>query len=305
MVKELVTTQESRMNFQLLIKLFEKGFISKEKVKYLFSIIRFSHFKTSVSDEITSSFGFLNSSGDNHFEREKRELQNSLVDLECLDWLKSERSRNYILISLWEEYAVISQSDVFYNFAFIKIIENRCWGNVDINLIVNFIDYCALRHGRESLTKFINLKCSQWHQSVCRVLNSLWIDSDKVIKSKNSEYDWVLKRLHDERIFSTTPSFETNELKSAFIFCRLDLWVSNHRSAEVDLFFIKLKKSWSQKKFRDGVKDKKVLNTYISGESKSKLEKMAKFKGVKLNEVLEEIIDYSYGNWISSKNGLE
>ena len=305
MVKELVTTQESRMNFQLLINLFEKSFISKEKVKHLFSLVRFSHFKKSVSDEIISSFDDLNISGNDLFEREKRQLQNSLVDLECLDWLKSERSRNYMLISLWKEYAVISQSDFFYNFAFMKIIENRCWGNVDTNLIVNFIDYCALRHGRESVTNFINLKCSQWHQSVCRTLHSLWIDSDKIIKSKNGEYDWFLKRLHDERMFLTMPAFENNESKSAFIFCHLDLWISNRGNAEVDLFFIKLKKSWSQKKFRDSVKDKKVLNTYISGESKSKIEEMAKFKGMKLNEVLEEIIDYSYRNWSSSKNGLK
>lgn len=241
MVKEIVTIQESRMNFQLLIKLFEKSLISKEKVKYLFSTIRFSHFKTSASDEIISSFDGLNISCDDIFEREKRQLQNSLVDLECLDWLKSERSRNYMLISLWEEYAIISQSDFFYNFAFIKIIENRCWGNVDTNLIVNFIDYCALRHGRESVTNFINLKCSQWHQSVCRALHSLWIDSDKIIKSKNGEYDWILKRLHDERMFLTIPPFENNELKSAFIFCHLDLWISNRGNAEVDLFFIKLK----------------------------------------------------------------
>lgn len=183
-----------------------------------------------------------------------------------------------------------------------KIIENRCWGNVDTNLIVNFIDYCALRHGRESVTDFINLKSSQWHQRVCRVLHSLWLDSDKVIKAKNGEYDWILKRLHDERIFLIMPFLETNELKSAFIFCQLDLWISKRGSAEVDLFFIKLKKSWSQKKFRDGVKDKKVLNTYISGESKSKLEEMAKLKGMRLNQVLEDIIDSSYGSWSLSKD---
>lgn len=303
MVKEIVTSQDSRINFQLIIKLSEKGLISKEKIKYLLPIIIFGHFKTSVSDEIISSFDDFNVEGDVVFDREKRQLQNSLVDLECLDWMKSERSRNYILISLWEEYAAISQlNDIFYNFAFVSIIENRCWGNVDTNIIVNFIDYCALRHGRESVTNFINLKSSQWHQRVCRVLHSLWLESDKVIKAKNGEYDWILKRFHDERMFFNVPSFESNELKSAFIFCHLDLWISNHVDSEVDLFFIKLKKSWSQKKFRDGVKDKKVLNTYISGESKSKLEEMAKQKGMRLNEVLENIIDSSYGSWSLSKD---
>lgn len=150
MVKEIVSIQDSRINFQLIIKLSEKGLISKEKIKYLLSIIRFGHFKTSVSDEIISSFDDFNVEGDVFFDWEKSQLQNSLVDLECLDWMKSERSRNYILISLWREYAGISQlNDIFYNFAFFSIIENRCWGNVDTNIIVNFIDYCALRHGRD------------------------------------------------------------------------------------------------------------------------------------------------------------
>lgn len=301
MVKERVSNNDSRINFQLLIKLAEKGYFERKQLEHLLPITSFVFFEKSASEQIMYSFDNLLLTGLELFQKEKEQLHIDLVNIECIDWLKTERARNFILISLCKKYGSISQlNDTFYNLAFMKIIENRCWGNVDTNLIVNYIDYCALIHGRESVTDFINLKSSQWHQRVCRVLRSLWLDSDKVIKPKNGEYDWILKRLHDEKFFSVMPFFETNELKSAFIFCHLDLWISNRGNAEVDLFFIKLKKSWSQKKFRDGVKDKKVLNTYISGESKSKLEEMAKLKGMRLNEVLEEIIDYSYGTFNSS-----
>lgn len=48
------------------------------------------------------------------------------------------------------------------------------------------------------------------------------------------------------------------------------------------------------KKFRDGVKDKKVLNTYIGKESKKQLDYLVRKNKRKINEELEVLIHDAY-----------
>ncbi|MGI3399783.1 hypothetical protein ACRU3A_20975, partial [Providencia stuartii] len=59
----------------------------------------------------------------------------------------------------------------------------------------------------------------------------------------------------------------------------------------VKLFLSQTRKAWSQKKYRDGVKDKAVLNTYISKSSMVKLKKIAKNHNKNINEIIEAMID--------------
>lgn len=73
-----------------------------------------------------------------------------------------------------------------------------------------------------------------------------------------------------------------------------DQWVENKSDAEGELFIIKTKKAWSQKKFRDGVANKKVLNTYISKGSKRQLDYLASKNGMKINELIEMLINDAY-----------
>ncbi|AWH87906.1 hypothetical protein [Limnobaculum parvum] len=66
---------------------------------------------------------------------------------------------------------------------------------------------------------------------------------------------------------------------------------------EKELFLIKMRKAWSQKKYRDDVSDKKLLNTYISKEAKKKLDIMTKINKKKINEIIELMIDNEYDKY--------
>lgn len=74
-------------------------------------------------------------------------------------------------------------------------------------------------------------------------------------------------------------------VKSSF-----DFWALSKSKAEIKLYLIEMRKSWSQKKFRDGVKDKKVLNTYISKKASDKLKKISKEENKNMSDILDFLI---------------
>lgn len=70
-----------------------------------------------------------------------------------------------------------------------------------------------------------------------------------------------------------------------------DYWAVISTVERVKLFLFQTKKAWSQKKYRDGVKDKAVLNTYISKSSMLKLKEIAKNHNKNINEIIEAMIE--------------
>lgn len=69
---------------------------------------------------------------------------------------------------------------------------------------------------------------------------------------------------------------------------------SFNKPAVAELALMSATKAWNQKKYRDSVKDKKALNTYISTTAKDKLDELASANNVKINEMLEKLINDEY-----------
>ncbi len=55
-----------------------------------------------------------------------------------------------------------------------------------------------------------------------------------------------------------------------------------------------MKKACDQKKYREKLKDKKPLNTFINEDSKQRLDWLAKQRGQNINKTLEWLIDKEY-----------
>lgn len=72
------------------------------------------------------------------------------------------------------------------------------------------------------------------------------------------------------------------------IFAMYDLWEPTVDRKK--LFLINMNKAWNQKKVREGRKGKKAINTFISDDSKSKLDLLAKKYDMRLSLVLEKLI---------------
>ncbi len=110
--------------------------------------------------------------------------------------------------------------------------------------------------------------------------------------------EWIVSRMKDRKINIWRDNDVNVLIKNDGWKCVLScfdfflfLCVTDSKVSDVKLFLLRTRKAWSQKKFRDGVKGKEVLNTYISKESKLKLKKIAKHHNKNINEIIEAMID--------------
>jgi len=112
----------------------------------------------------------------------------------------------------------------------------------------------------------------------------------KWFKANNStQVDWVLKYIKNYQSYEIDiawqPATQTDQ-KNAII-TTMDLWDNN---AEKELFLNKIKKAWSQKKFRDKPNGKKPYSFSMTEKTKQRLDELAELKELNLNEVIEQLI---------------
>lgn len=115
-----------------------------------------------------------------------------------------------------------------------------------------------------------------------------WIDS----KDKN-QIDWSLKYLGNH--FQTDDDvlyYYKLSSPSSEIYGFLDICLDSN--AERELFIIKMKKAWAQSRYRESVKDKKVINTYVSNDVKEKLKEIVRSGNKKTTEVISDLIRREY-----------
>ncbi|HGN8756298.1 TPA: hypothetical protein ACK1ZA_003294 [Enterobacter asburiae] len=60
------------------------------------------------------------------------------------------------------------------------------------------------------------------------------------------------------------------------------------------LFIHEIRRAWSQRKFRAEQKQRKLFQAYIAPRTKEKLSQLAKERGMKMNEILERLIEDAY-----------
>lgn len=99
-----------------------------------------------------------------------------------------------------------------------------------------------------------------------------------------------LKKYDDSFIILDAYRFASSLVKLKSFF---DTW-SRVTDEKKELLVIKMKKAWSQEKYREKVKDKKVINAYIPIDTKEKLDMMAKRDNKKMNEFLIYLIEKEY-----------
>ncbi|MER1722861.1 hypothetical protein KDA12_09510, partial [Proteus mirabilis] len=117
-------------------------------------------------------------------------------------------------------------------------------------------------------------------------------DPFSFLSKKTEALKWISERLIRANIAvdDDVNVLIQNEKWKLIISC-FDYWAIFSSVEAVKLFLSQTRKAWSQKKYRDGVKDKAVLNTYISKSSMVKLKKIAKNHNKNINEIIEAMID--------------
>lgn len=139
-------------------------------------------------------------------------------------------------------------------------------------------------------TQVINLarKCQSQSGAVKPVLR--WIERNKGIE------EWLLQYQINHNLssdLSSTP-FNQNfniEAHEKILFNSL---VMGESPAVLELFHKKASSAWSQKKFRESNSHKKIQNYNIDKNTIKQLDKLCRHKGVKKNDMIENLIKNAY-----------
>lgn len=115
------------------------------------------------------------------------------------------------------------------------------------------------------------------------------------IENKNkAQVDWAVKYMRghfksddNNMLYYYYPSSALNRIYGFF-----DIILTSNESRE--LFIIKMKKAWAQSRYRESVKDKKVINTYVSNDVKEKLKEIVRSSNKKTTEVISDLIRREY-----------
>jgi hypothetical protein len=138
--------------------------------------------------------------------------------------------------------------------------------------------------------EIIKLIIKLWENvSKFEIINE-WLDT-----SNPKQINWTWSYLNNEKNRRTFRSWTPikNEDKAAAIIAAVDVGMFENQD-RTELVLFNMKKAWSQKKFRDKNDGKKVCSMYMDVETKTKLNSLAKLKGLKLNETIEQLIQNEF-----------
>lgn len=143
---------------------------------------------------------------------------------------------------------------------------------------------------------FLHLKQAEWSRIKTPSTATQWINP------KNESllvWCWEYLSKNHKAIFVNTPT--TNQEYFASILASLDTMSYEHPDTK-KLFLERMKKTWSQKKYRDSGKAKKQYSLPMEEYVREQLQEVSKYNNEKVHETLERIIRREYS--ATPKNGL-
>ena len=204
----------------------------------------------------------------------KINIENHLVPLEYLDWIKESDNRKiiWLLNKLNLDFNMVIKigiSSTLYK----EFLLNFDSINVDINQKIIFIQN----------------KKIEWEVIKTQEKLINWIDISNKTQLTWS-WDYLIKFYKNINYFY--PPQSNTDLYNA-ILASFDNMSYEHIS-DKKLFMDRMKKTWSQKKFRDSGKAKKPYHIPLTKSTQAQLEKLAEFKNLHKNQVIEELIMKEY-----------
>ncbi len=154
-----------------------------------------------------------------------------------------------------------------------------------LELTIRFIDLIDL--SIEIKNELLNKIKDEWAIIFNKKNNLKWLNE----KDKECcEWAWNYIKKHSDFCNYLSP-INDHELYLCF-YAAFDLWSASEDTKK--LFLININKAHSQQKFRAGIKDKKALNTFISKDTKTNLDILCKEKNMKINDMLEYLINAEF-----------
>jgi len=200
--------------------------------------------------------------------------ENFLLDLNYLEWINNN---DYRLI-LWLINRIINE----FNFQYPTGLNSNLYEDLIFNL-----DYLKIEIN--SKINFIQNKRAEWPRIQTSEKDIKWLMPDNTIQLK---WAWEYMVKFGKTVFVPYPPILAKEYYD-LILASLDQMTYGNPS-DKKLFLDKMKKTWSQKKFRDSGKAKKPYHIPLTKTTQAQLEKLAAFKNLRKDQVIEELILKEY-----------
>lgn len=177
-------------------------------------------------------------------------------------------------------------------YSFLNITENPTTHEEAFKFIVHFMDFCnyPLSEKRQIIESIKELITNGAY--FFKKLN--FINEDDTVCV---EWSWNYIADNDLSLDFIRPL--NNYLKFHSVFSFIVLW--DVEDSKKELFLLKMKGAWRQKKLRMDNKNNKLINTYISKESKNMLDELMDKKEVTMKKVLEWAIRSEYNKVFNKK----
>ncbi|WP_272516783.1 hypothetical protein [Providencia sp. PROV209] len=228
-----------------------------------------------------------------NFDYYLRTIEKKIIPIEKLSFLKNERIAFIILNFLMKSYNKHRIENDYqsimagvYNYSPLNLIPIM-GRDIPFHYIICFLDFVVL---------FVNPK--DFNETIFYMKDKglsvykEYPEPFSFLPRRNEALKWIAERMVRANIAADDDvNFLIENQKWKIIVSCFDYWAITSSVETVKLFLSQTKKAWSQKKYRDGVKDKAVLNTYISKPSMLKLKKIAKNHNKNINEIIEAMID--------------
>lgn len=208
--------------------------------------------------------------------------QTMIVDQKYLDWINENDGRLLIWIIERANTAQIMNSTQIYSAR-----------RYDI-----FIKHLDLSTFNASVkAQFLVESKNEWGRMKSIDSEIKWIDPSN---EEQIKWAWSYLFKSNQAVNIPTP-IDRTEIYDGLLASidRMSYW---HR-ADKELFLTKMKKTWSQKKFRDSGKAKKPYHLPLTETTKKKLDELAKFYAEKPMVALERLITEAYSKEIQDDKG--
>ncbi|MBT9186121.1 hypothetical protein EXT51_01175 [Pectobacterium carotovorum subsp. carotovorum] len=237
------------------------------------------------------------------FKKMVRELEDMRVPSSNFDWLSDETVVNFF-------FFYITTYNYFEDFPSVRLVINK-------RPMITFPEKHNSIITKEDKIDLITIFFNTWEPSINEkllIINEIkkaWVKSNaefprlfhwlngKDIEQQNKIIERVLNNFESgkpniRQVIPTSKNQTIHILKALFLF-----WPAHNDTKRVELD--RIKKAYKQEKFRESVKDKKVINTYVKNEVKMMLDELAKYNERNISQEIEFLITQAWDHHMEKK----
>lgn len=225
----------------------------------------------------------------------------NLIPSEQFNWLKESQ---VACMYIWQYITrrrplsrlVWYQNDRYFTYT-LPISHNERYQN-----IIDYFDYSFLDDSRQrSKQEVLDLLKANWLETSKNTPSLSWLNHTVTATDDAIEWtqDYIMNYNHSHLQSPTGRSQDielleatTREEQRLSIIVALQHWQTHHDTKH--LFYQRIRRAWSQRNSRKSRENMKAVNTYIDIRAKEKLDRLSKFNRVRMNEMLEIMIEDQY-----------